>query len=234
VSGAGDTWREVERVDARLRADLDAHGLAVRAPLRRGEGVLSGWRAGVVYVAPTSLDSPADALRATMHGAMMGLTPEAAAGLFRLMIPRVLGHELGHALRAERGLMGADPLAEEQEAERLGAILFRRHGTPAARAEAQATFRVMSERLGDVAVSVGLHRHAELASAQLGLRASPDAVRAAAASFRRDYYSDFAGYLRRFAAWLWVDLSLDADGDLDDFAARLSATTGAAAPTRSG
>jgi hypothetical protein len=183
--------------------------------------VLSGWRDGVVYIAPTSLDTPGDALRATLHGTLMGLSPEAAARLFRVMIPRVLGHELGHALRAERGLMGRDRLVEESEAERLGAILFRRHCAPEARAEAREVFGAMSARLGEVAVSVGLHRHAARASAALGLRASPDAVREAAARFQRDYYADLGGYLRLFAAWQWVDLSLDADGDLASFAARV-------------
>lgn len=218
MSDAGDTWREIERVDARLRAELDAHGLTVRAPLRRCEGVLSGWRDGVVYIAPTSLDGPGDALRATLHGTMMGLTPEGAAALFRAMIPRVLGHELGHALRAERGLLSDDHLVEEQEAERLGAILYRRHAAPEAMVMAREVFGAMSARLGDVAVSVGLHRHAARASEALGLRVDADVVRAAGARFQRDYYADFAGYLRLFAAWQWVDLSLDADGDLATFA----------------
>ena len=87
---------------------------------------------------------------------------------------------------------------------------------------------MMSARLGGGAVAVGLHRHAALASAALGLRASADAVREAAASFQRDYYTDFAAYLRVFAAWQWVDLSLDADGDLGGFAEAMCAAEAAA------
>lgn len=209
-----EVWSEVERVYARLKGELAAHGVSVGAPLVRGEGVLSGWRAGVVFIAPTSLETPGDALRATVHGAMMGLSPEAAARLFRAMIPRVVGHELGHAARAEAGLLTADHLAEETAAERLGAILMRRHTAPAALAEARETFAAMSARLGGQGVSAGLHRHAARARDALGLHAPDDAVADAAARFQREYYTDFAAYLRLFATWQWIDLCLDADGDL--------------------
>jgi hypothetical protein len=216
-----EVWSEVEGTWARLRGELEAHGVRVAAPLVRGEGVLSGWREGVVYIAPTSLETPGDALRATVHGAMMGLSPEAAARLFRAMIPRVVGHELGHAARAAAGRLSADHLVEETAADRLGAILMRRHTAPAVLAEARETFAAMSTRLGAQGVSAGLHRHAAQAREALGLSAPDDAIADARARFQREYYSDVVAYLRLFATWQWIDLSLDADGDLAGWCATL-------------
>lgn len=214
----GDTWTEVARTWEVLTRELAALGLPVRARLERAEGVLSAWRDGAVLIAPWSLDAPGDALRAVMLGGMMGTSPETAARLFRAMIPRLLGHELGHALRAEGPGLTDDHVAEEQFAERVGSVMMRRHAAPGDLAFARALLGEVTARLGGTAVAAGLHRHAERARRELGLAPREGDVEAAAAAFRRDYYTDVTAYLRVCVAWTWLDLSLDADGSLEDLA----------------
>jgi hypothetical protein len=211
-------WADAEACFAAQRAHLQARGVALRARLEPRAGMLCAYTPGVVGLALPTLDTPEGTLRATVIGALMGLSPEAVAGLFRTMLPRLVAHEIGHALRAEAGLLGDDRRAEEQVAERLGTLLSSTMISARERAGAALTLRGVTERLGGVREAAAMHRERDVVLAALGLAPMDPAAEAAARErLQRDYSRDLAGYLRLTVAWAWIDLSLTLEDDLDAF-----------------
>lgn len=211
-------WSEAEACFAACRSTLDRHGIRLHARLEPRPGILCAYTPGVVGLALPSLDTPEGTLRATLLGGLMGLTPAAVATLFRLLLPRLVAHEIGHALRAEAGLLGADRRLEEQVADRLATLLSRPQIAAADRRSAARTLHEVTARLGGVDEAIALHRDAALARTQLGL-GTVDAVTEARARahLQTEYFRDVAAYLRLTATWAWLDLSLDLEDDLDAF-----------------
>lgn len=205
-------WSDALAWAERHKATLAAAGLPLHTPVRRSSSLLSALRGGVIELALPELSTPAGRLQATLLGGLMGESPEAVERLFTLLLPRLVAHELGHALRAEAGCLGGDPLAEEQVAERVACLLSRPFVD---RAAALAVLTPIADRLGGLEVAAALHRDADQLAALLGPPADAAAVTAAAESLRRDYYRDVHAYLRLTLAWTWLDLTLDREDTLD-------------------
>lgn len=211
-------WSEAEACFAAYRSQLGARGVELHARLERRPGILCAYRQGVVGLALPALDTPEGSLQATLLGGLMDMAPAAVVDLFRTLLPRLVAHEIGHALRAEAGLLGADRRLEEQIAERLATLLSRSRIADADRRRATRTLREVTLRLGGVEEAAGLHREAALVTARLGLVAiDPAALARARAHLQTEYSGDVEAYLRLTAAWTWIDLSLDLEDDLDAF-----------------
>jgi len=210
-------WAEAEGCFEAQRQVLGAHGFALRARLEACEGLMSAYRGGVIRLALYDLATPGGALRATMLGALMGVDRAEVAWLFRALLPRLVAHEIGHALRGESGLYAADVRVEEQVADRMATLLARPMIDASDRARAAALLGDVTARLGGVGEAAALHRHAETALRRLGLEAHPEATRRARATLQDDYYRDVSAYLRVTAAWAWIDLTLDLEDDYDAF-----------------
>lgn len=210
-------WSEVEACFSAQRARLAAQGLALGARLEPAAGLLCAYSGGVVRLSLPTLDDAAGRLRATMIATMMGASPAEVAWLFEALLPRLMGHEIGHALRDEAGLLGDDLRVEEQVADRLGALLAREVVPAADLRRARDFLGGVSARLGGLAEAAALHRHAREARERLGLEAPAEAVAEARLRLQRDYHRDLAAYLRVFVAWAFLDLTLDLEDDLDAF-----------------
>lgn len=205
---------------AQHRATLAAAGIPLRAQLRPTHGMLSFYAEGVVHLAYPS-DDPGAALQTALLAAMAGLSEAELKALFDLLLPRLVAHEIGHALRDEAGRLGDDPLVEEQAAERFAELLSRPWLDAADRARAQATLAALTRRLGGTAGAAAIHRHAAVAAARLGLHADPEEAAAARAVIAAGAAQDIAGWLRVAVAWAWLDLTLDLEDSLDDIRADL-------------
>jgi hypothetical protein len=211
-------WPEAEACFAAHRARLRGHGVELRARLEPRAGVLCAYTPGVVGLALPTLDTPDGALRAALLGGLMGLAPAEVDGLFRALLPRLVAHEIGHALRAEAGLLGGDRRAEEQVADRLATLLARPLTADADRRRAAATLGGVTARLGGVDEAAALHRDAAAARAALGLGPVGAAAEARARErLQAEYFRDVEAYLRLTAAWAWIDLTLNLEDDLDAF-----------------
>ncbi len=210
-------WAEVEACFSAQRARLGGAGIALAARIEPAPGILCAYSGGVVRLALPTLDDPEGTLRATMIGALMGERPAEVAWLFEALLPRLVGHEIGHALRDEAGLLGEDLLVEEQVADRLGALLSREMVSAADRRRAREILGGVSARLGGLAEAAALHRHAREAKARLGIEASIEAAALLRAKLQRDYSRDVATYLRVFVSWAFLDLTLDLEDELDAF-----------------
>lgn len=208
-------WTEVSESAEAVRATLRAMGLDVRATVEPCEGLLCGYRHGVVRLALPSLASPEGALRATLLGSLMGLEERSVCWLFDALRPRLLAHEFGHALRDEAGLLGDDVCEEEQVADRVATFVGRTMIDAGDRSRAAAMLAEVTARLGGLDEAASLHRHANAARNRLGLGVTPDVAARAAETLRRDYWRDVHAYLRLTAAWAWLDLTLDEGDDVD-------------------
>lgn len=208
-------WDEVEASAAAVRARLHAHGLPVRATVEPCEGLLCGYRDGVVRLALPSLATPEDALRAALLGAMMGVDAAEVAWLFRALLPRLVAHEFGHALRDEAGRLGTDVCVEEQVADRVATLVSAPMIADRDAARAAAMLASVTSRLGGVDEAAALHRHAAIARRQLGLGAPDDVTARARETLQRTYWRDVHAYLRLTAAWAWLDLTLTPGDDFD-------------------
>lgn len=210
-------WADVEACFAAHRARLESRGIALAAELEPTPGLLCAYSAGVVRLALPAMDDAGGRLRATMIAAMMGETVGEVAWLFEALRPRLIAHEIGHALRDEAGLLGGDVRVEEQVADRLGVLLGHESVPRADRRRAHEMLRGVCARIGGLAEAAALHRRAGEAADRLGLSASEEAIAAARTKLQRDYYRDVSAYLRITAAWALIDLTLPMEDDLDDF-----------------
>lgn len=207
-------WAEAEACFAAHRAALRAGGVDLDARFEPGAGVLCTYRAGVIHLALPELASPQGRLRATMLASLMGTSAEEVARLFAALLPRLVAHEIGHALRAEAGRLGDDVRVEEQAADRVATLLSEHAIDAADRRRARSLLAEVTGRLGGLPEAAALHRHAALAARTFGLSASPAATALAADRLQRDYHRDLGAYLRVTAAWALIDLTLDQQDDL--------------------
>jgi hypothetical protein len=210
-------WADAENYFAQYCQTLAAAGFAVQAKLVRCEGLLSAYTDGEVRLSLPDPNSAAGRLQGLMLSTMMGLSPRDLQWLFRALLPRLVAHEIGHALRAEAGLLGSDVRKEEQIADRLGELLSRQHLAAADRSRARSMLGEVAGRLGPLDAAAGLHRHAAQAAARIGLSIVPDEVQRLGAHLQAHYYRDIDVYLRVTVAWAFIDLTLCMEDSLERF-----------------
>jgi hypothetical protein len=210
-------WADAEDCFARYCRTLAAAGVVVKARLVRWEGLLSAYTDGEVRLSLPDPGTAGGRLQGLMLSTMMGLTPRDLEWLFRALLPRLVAHEIGHALRAGAGLLGSDVREEEQIADRLGELLSRPDLSSGDRARARTMLGEVVGRLGQLEAAAGLHRHAAQAAARLGLAIAPDEVQRLGAHLQAHYYRDIDAYLRVTVAWALIDLTLCEEDSLERF-----------------
>lgn len=210
-------WADAEACFAQYSQALADAGFRVRARLVRSEGLLSAYTDGEVRLALPDPDTAAGRLQGLMLSTLMGLAPRDLDWLFRTLLPRLVAHELGHALRASAGRLGSDVREEEQIADRLGELLSRRHLSLGDRERARTMLGEVVRRLGQLDVAAGLHRHAAQAAARLGLSITQGEVQRLGAHLQTHYYRDIDAYLRVTVAWAFIDLTLCEEDSLERF-----------------
>ncbi len=117
-----------ERCFERFVAELRGYGLDVDPALRLvgGEGMLSYFdpAKAEIHVSLPDLSSPMGRLQGLVLGSLLGCADVGEVEtFFRSFVPRLVAHELGHALRHRAGKFGDDVWQEEQVANRLAAAL---------------------------------------------------------------------------------------------------------------
>lgn len=211
-------WAEAERIFALHTSVLHHAGLPLTATLEPCVGVMSAYREGVVYLALPELETPMGQLRTTMLATLMGADQRDVAWLFRALLPRLIAHEIGHALRGERGLITNDVRAEEQIADRMGCLLATDMIDARDRSRAKSILTETTHRLGGVEVAAALHRLSSLAVQLSPRRATQEETASALATLQHEYHRNIVEYLRISSAWAWIDLCLDPDDSLARFA----------------
>lgn len=199
----------------RVRAEMRRQGLDVRARVEGCEGLLCGYREGVVRLTLPTLATPEERLRATLLGAMMGLDAREVAWLFEALLPRLVAHEFGHAMRDEAGLLGADVCVEEQIADRVATLISSPMIDARDAVRARGILRDVVARLGGAHEAASLHRNAARARREMGLGADATAVERARTHLQSRYWRDVHAYLRVTAAWALIDLTLHPEDDPD-------------------
>ena len=211
-------WPEAEALFAAHRATLAASGLPLAARLEPVDGMLSAYTNGRVLLALPDPATEAGRLQALLLAGLLGVERARVTWLFRALLPRLVAHELGHALRAEAGLLGADVREEERVAERLAELLSRPLIAAGDRRRARDLLGGVVERFDGVAAAASLHRRAPEARVALGLSASAADTARARDHLQSHYHRDLTAYLRTSVVWAWIDLSLDCSEDsLDAF-----------------
>lgn len=205
-------WTRAERCFDGYREVLAREGLLVRARLRPDSGLLCSYRDGVIRLALPDPALPGGRLRATLLAGVLGLEVEVVVRLFYALLPRLVAHEIGHALRDEHGVTGDDPWVEEQAADRLACLLSRPYLAMSDRALASDLLAEVVDRLGGLDEALAGYRHRTLARRHPAFaRVTPSALPP------RALYRDLATFLRITVAWTYLDLLLDPGDSLDDY-----------------
>lgn len=197
-----DMWSDARRLFAAHRDTLAAHGIALSARLEADEGLMCSYADGVVRLA---LPDPATAdghMRAAIIAALLGIEVGEVAWMFRAQLARLVGHEIGHALRDQYGTVTPDPWREEQAAERFANALCRPHIDAATRAALRDLLAGVVERLGGLGEAAACHRSPRARAWASGSPPSPET------------YRDLTTFLRVAVAWGYLDLILDEEDDL--------------------
>jgi len=205
-------WAEAEAWFEAHKRTLRGAGIELRARLMPDSGLMSSYANGVVRLALPDAETPAGALRRALFAATLRLSEREVGWLFGAMLPRLVAHEIGHALRDEAGRLGPDPWWEEQAADRMACLLSRPHLGPSVRARAVTMLEPVVDALGGLAEALAGYRHPDLAKGRGRLcsvrpTAVPDAAR----------YRDFATFQRMSVAWSYLDLMLDPEDSFDDY-----------------
>lgn len=205
-------WTRAERCFDAYREALGREGLTLRARLIPDSGLLCSYLDGVIRLALPDPELPGGRLRATLLAGVLGIDVDTVVRLFGALLPRLVAHEIGHALRDEHGATGDDPWSEEQAADRLACLLSRPH-----LAAADLTFAItllggVVDRLGGLDEALAGHRHRALARRHPIL-----STLTASAPPPRTLYRDLATFLRITVAWTYLDLVLDPEDSLDDY-----------------
>jgi hypothetical protein len=202
-------WAEAQRLFEAHRATLAAAGIPLRARLEADQGLLCTYVDGVVRLALPDPSLPGGAFRASLIASLLGLQEEAVVWMFRAQLARLVGHEIGHALRDEHGTMTSDHWREEQAAERFANVLCRAHIAPATRHQLRVLLAGVVARIGGLAEAALLHRSPR-ASALPEVCALPTV-----ATPSLTLYRDLPTFTRLAVAWGYLDLLLDEEDHLD-------------------
>jgi hypothetical protein len=202
-------WPEAERLFGAHRAALAAVGIPLRARLEADRGLLCTYDRGVFRLALPDPSLPGGELRAQLLAALLGLDVEAVVWMFRAQLARLVGHEIGHALRDEHRTMTTAPWLEEQAAERFANVLCRDHISPSTRTALRLLLAGVVARLGGLAEAAALHRNPR-ARTLPEVRSIPAAVPPSPTLYR-----DLPTFTRLAVAWGYLDLLLDEEDHLD-------------------
>ncbi len=202
-------WGSAQAYFDAHRAALASAGIPLAARLEADGGVMCSYAGGVVRLALPDPDAPGGALRATLLAASLGLDVDEVVWLFGALLPRLVGHEIGHALRDEAGRMGADLWAEEQAADRVACHLARAFLDGPTRARVTATLAGVVARTGGLPEALAGYRLEARARLAPDLAAVPTARLPPLAAYR-----DFPTFLRVSVAWSYLDARLDPEDDL--------------------
>lgn len=211
-------WADAEAWLAAHRATLAAAGMPVRAVLRPATGLLCAYSGGAIHLALPDGETEAGRTQALVTAGLMGVAPREVSWLFHALLPRLVAHELGHALRAEAGLLGGDHRREEQIAEELATVLGHPPLTPGDRSRALALLAASIRSCGGLEVAAALHRRGPEVARRLGLaQVDDDTVAAARLHLQTRYSGDIAAYTRLSVAWAYLDLACEHEETLDGF-----------------
>lgn len=205
-------WAEAEAWFEAHRRTLRGAGIDLRARLLPDSGLMSSYSNGVVRLALPDVETPAGALRRALFAATLQLSEPDVGWLFGAMLPRLVAHEIGHAVRDEAGRLGPDPWWEEQAADRMACLLSRPHLGAAVRARAVAMLEPVVDALGGLPEALAGYRHLDLAKGQGPFASVRPAALPAPARYR-----DFATFQRMSVAWSYLDLMLDPEDTFDDY-----------------
>lgn len=209
-------WDEARDWFEAHRTTLASAGIRLAARLAADGGLLCTYASGMVRLALPDPALPGGALRAGMIASLMGLSIDEVIWLFRAQLPRLVAHEIGHALRDEAGRMGShpwpDPWAEEQAAERLACLLSRPHLDERTRAALATLLAGPARALGGLGEAVATHRLRDAAMRIPELSPLRGAIAPPAEAYR-----DLSTFLRVSVAWSWLDLRLDPEDTIDDY-----------------
>jgi hypothetical protein len=208
-------WAEAQAWFAAHRATLAAAGIPLAARLELDGGLLCTYDAGVIRLALPDPSLPGGDLRIGLLAQLLGIRAEQVVWLFGVQLARLIGHEIGHALRDEAGQRDPDPWREEQAAERLACLLARPHLSAQTRNQLRELLADIVARLGGVAEAIACHR---LSDRVLEL---PELVGVCPCAPAADRYRDLPTFLRVSVAWSYFDVLLDPEDDFDDYRTEL-------------
>lgn len=205
-------WADAERWFAHHKRTLAHAGIPLVARLEPDTGLMCTYAEGVVRLALPDPELTGGTLRASLLAGLLGIDVEKVVWLFRVQLPRLVAHEIGHALRDEAGQRDPDPWREEQAAERLACLLARPHVTAADRCALRELLGPIAHELGGIGEALGCYRLVDraLAIPEINL-AAPGAAPPP------DQYRDLPTFLRVSVAWGYFDLLLDPEDTLDAF-----------------
>lgn len=192
------------------RRTLAAAGVPLRARMEPATGIYCTYANGAIHMSLPDVDDPVGALQAHLLAAWMGIEARTVTRLFRVMLPRLVAHEIGHALRDEAGRLSTDRLREEHAAERVATTLAHAAISGAERRWACALLWEVGARIGGLREAMLTHREPARARLVLGDESERDDGCEPAAPahdrFRRDYATDPLYSLRTTVGWTLVDL----------------------------
>lgn len=137
LTGLMDAAREALE---RTRRDLERHGVTLDpiTQVHPGQGLLSWYDAAdrQIYVSLPDVTTPLGVVQAMFFQSMLGCRDGAELDrLIRLILPWLMAHEVGHALRHQAGFFGSDPWIEEHVANQFASALTKRRTAASDRAE---------------------------------------------------------------------------------------------------
>ena len=157
VDVAAALWTEVQGSFERYLEECEAYGIRVepRPELRRGKGLLCAYNLedGAVYITIPDPKNPFDRLQLHLFASLLGCRGlDELLAFCRLLLPRIVAHELGHCFRHRYGLMTGDLWHEEHVANHLANALTGSALSPEERGEVSESLRKglesLSEKLG--------------------------------------------------------------------------------------
>ena len=146
-----DLFEEARALFQELVTELAAHGIEVGQglELRRVAAMLSYYNVddGHIYLGLPDPGQPVGRLMWLMGRSLLYCAnDEELTGFLRLLVPRLLAHELGHHLRHRYGLFSTDRWLEEQVANQLATAVMNRRLSHDDRIQIGKTVLVFKER----------------------------------------------------------------------------------------
>ncbi len=204
-------WSEASAWFERHRATLAVAGIPLAARLEPDGGLMCTYADGIIRLALPDPTQPGGQLRVALLAGLLGLEPEQVVWLFRTQLPRLVAHEIGHALRDEYGAAGSDLWTEERAAERLAWLLAHPHVPAATRRALLELIAPVALRLGGLAEGLGSYRLRERA------RELPELRGLSPVEPTSESHRDLSTFLRVSVAWAYFDLLLEPEDNLDDY-----------------